>query len=186
MAKLIYLTNTSLDFFIEDESGSFNWTEPDDELFAFITDLVRPIGTHLYGRRLYEAMALWETEPALAAQSPLTADFADLWCGADKVVYSTTLEDVFTKRTRLERSFDPATVRGLKASSPHDLMVGGAELASVALAAGVVDECHFLVRPVVVGGGKAALAPGMRAGLHLLDEQRVGNGVVYLRYGIPS
>src|SRR5262245_35465786 len=132
MAKLIYLTNVSLDGYIEDEHGSVNWTEPDDELFAFITDLVRPMGTYLYGRRLYETMAVWETEPALAAQSELMADFADVWRAADKVVYSTTLDRVSTARTRLEGKFDPGSVRGMKALATSDLLVGGAHLAAQA------------------------------------------------------
>ena len=186
MAKLIYVSNVSLDGYIEDESGSFEWTEPDDELFAFITDLVRPINTHLYGRRLYEAMAVWETEPALAAQSELMADFAGIWQAADKVVYSTTLEAVPTANTRVERAFDPAAVREMKASASSDLTVGGAELAAHAFKAGLVDECHLFVRPVLVGGGKPGLPSDVRVDLELLDARRVGRGVAYLRYGIPT
>ena len=186
MAKLIYVSNVSLDGYIEDESGSFEWTEPDDELFAFITDLVRPINTHLYGRRLYEAMAVWETEPALAAQSELMADFAGIWQAADKVVYSTTLEAVPTANTRVERIFDPAAVREMKASASGDLTVGGAELAAHAFKAGLVDECHLFVRPVLVGGGKPGLPSDVRVDLELLDTRRVGRGVAYLRYGIPT
>ncbi|HWW53283.1 MAG TPA: dihydrofolate reductase family protein, partial [Acidimicrobiales bacterium] len=140
MAKLIYVSNVSLDGYIEDEHGSFEWTAPDDELFAFITDLVRPIGTYLYGRRLYDTMAVWETDPGLAAQSELMADFANVWQAADKVVYSTTLDDVSTAKTRLERNFDPAVVRAMKASAASDLTVGGAHLAAHALRAGLVDE----------------------------------------------
>src|SRR5579864_1505350 len=128
MAKLIYVSNVSLDGFIEDEQGSFDWSAPDDELFAFITDLVRPVGTYLYGRRLYDTMAVWETDPALAAQSELMADFANVWQAADKVVYSTTLDAVSTAKTRLERNFDPAAVREMKASATSDLTVGGAHL----------------------------------------------------------
>jgi len=130
MAKLIYVANVSLDGYIEDENGSFDWTAPDDELLAFIADLVRPVGTHLYGRRLYETMAVWETDPALAASSQLMADFANVWQAADKVVYSTTLDAASTARTRLERNFDPDSVRGMKASATTDLTVGGAQLAA--------------------------------------------------------
>jgi len=140
VAKLIYVTNVSLDGYIEDAQGSFDWTEPSDEVFVFITDLVRPIGTWLYGRRLYESMAVWETDPALAAQSELMADFADVWQTGEKVVYSTTLEGVSTERTRLERRFDPDAIRAMKASAAMDLTVGGANLAAQAFAEGLVDE----------------------------------------------
>jgi dihydrofolate reductase len=186
MAKLIYLTNVSLDGYIEDEHGGFDWTEPDDELFASITDLVRPVGTYLYGRRLYEAMAVWETDPALAAQSELMADFASVWQAADKVVYSTTLDAVPTEKTRLERNFEAASVREMKASATGDLTVGGAQLAAHALEAGLVDELQLLIRPVLVGGGKPALPTGTRADLELLGERRLSAGVVYLRYRIPT
>jgi dihydrofolate reductase len=186
MAKLIYVSNVSLDGYIEDEHGRFDWTAPDDELFAFITDLVRPVGTYLYGRRLYDTMAVWETDPALAAQSELMADFANVWQAADKVLYSTTLDAVSTAKTRLERNFDPAAVRAMKASATGDLTVGGAHLAAHALEAGLVDECHLFIRPVLVGGGKPALPSDTRADLELLDDRRLGNGVVYLRYRIPT
>ena len=186
MAKLIYLTNVSLDGYIEDAHGSFDWTPPDDDLFAFVTDLVRPVGTYLYGRRLYETMAPWETDPALAAQSELMANFANVWQAADKVVYSTTLDAVSTAKTRLEHNFDPAAVRDMKASATSDLTVGGAHLTAHALKAGLVDECHLFIRPVLVGGGKPALPTGTRAELELLDDRRLGKGVVYLRYRIPA
>jgi dihydrofolate reductase len=182
VAKLIYVSNVSLDGYIEDEHGSFDWTEPDDEVFAFITDLVRSVGTSLYGRRLYETMAVWETDPALAAQSELMADFANVWQAADKVVYSTTLEAVSTAKTRLERSFDPDSVRDMKASATSDLTVGGANVAAHAFKAGLVDECQLFIWPVLVGGGKPALPSDTRAELELLDERRFSNGVVYLRY----
>jgi dihydrofolate reductase len=185
MAKLIYVSNVSLDGYIEDEHGRFDWTEPDDEVFAFITDLVRSVGTSLYGRRLYEAMAVWETDPALAAQSELMADFANVWQAADKVVYSTTLEAVSTAKTRLERSFDPDSVRDMKASATSDLTVGGANLAAHAFKAGLVDECQLFIHPVLVGGGKPALPSDTRAELELLDERRFSNGVMYLRYRTP-
>ena len=185
MAKLIYVSNVSLNGYTEDEHGSFNWTAPDDELFAFITDLVRPVGTYLYGRRMYDTMALWETDPALAAQSELMADFADVWQGAEKVVYSTTLAATSTAKTRLEHNFDPASVRDLKASASSDLTIGGPHLAAQALKAGLVDECHLFIHPVLMGGGKPALPSDTRADLELLDDRRLGNGVVYLRYRMP-
>lgn len=186
MATLIYVSNVSLDGYIEDQNGSFAWGAPDDELFAFITDLVRPVGTHLYGRRLYETMCPWETDPALAAQSELMADFAAVWQAADKVVYSTTLDAVSTARTRLERDFDPASVRDLKASATGDLIVGGAHLAAHAFRAGLVDECQLLIRPIVLGGGKPALPIDVRADLELLDDRRIGQGVMYLRYRVAT
>ena len=184
MAKLLYVTNVSLDGFIEDEHGRFDWTEPDDEQFAFITDLIRPVGTYLYGRRLYESMAVWETDPALAAQSELTAEFARVWQAADKVVYSTTLDAVSTATSRLERRFDPDAVRAMKDAAGRDLMVGGANLAAHAFGAGLIDECHLFIGPAVLGRGKAALPSDLRAALELLDERRFDNGVVYVRHRI--
>ena len=184
MAKLLYVTNVSVNGCIEDERGSITWSEPDDDLFAFITDLVRPVGTHLYGRRLYDTMAMWETDPALAAASRLAADFADVWRAADKVVYSTTLTTPPTARTRVERTFDATSVRDLKAAATSDLTVGGAELAAQAFRAGLVDECHLIVRPVVLGGGKPALPHGVRVDLELLDARAVGRGSVHLRYRV--
>ena len=186
MAKLIYVTNVSVDGYIEDENGRFDWTDPDDGLFAFITDLVRPVGTYLYGRRLYDSMAVWETDPALAARSDLMADFAKVWQAADKVVYSTTLVAVSTAKTQLEHTFDADSVRDMKASATRDLTVGGAHLAAHALKAGLVDECHLFTHPVLVGGGKPSLPSDTRAELELLDERRFSNGVVYLRYRIPT
>jgi dihydrofolate reductase len=186
MATLIYVTNVSLDGYIEDEHGTFDWGTPDDEYFAFITDLVRPVGTYLYGRRLYEAMAVWETEPALAATSKPFADFADVWQKADKVVYSTTLDAVSTANTRVERGFDAASVREMKASATRNLMVGGAHLAAQAFRAGLVDECHLLIHPVLIGAGKPALPSHIRTNLELLDDRQIGNGVIYLRYRIPA
>ncbi len=182
MAKLIYLTNVSLDGFIEDETGSFDWLPLGNEVFAFHTGQLRSAGTLLYGRRLYEAMSLWETDATLAARSDLTADFASAWQAASKVVYSTTLTAVPTADTRLERRFDPAAVRELKATAGRDLMVGGADLAAQAFKAGLVDECRLMVLPVVVGGGKPGLPTGVRTDLELLDEHRFGNGVLHLRY----
>jgi len=182
MAKLIYIANVSLDGYIEDAHGNFEWTAPSDEVFAFITDVVRPAGTYLYGRRMYETMAVWETEPALAAQSELMAGFADMWRAADKIVYSTTLREVSTADTRLERRFDPELLRDLKTSAARDLTVGGPTLAAHAFDAGLVDECQLFVYPVLVGDGKPAFPSGARIQLELLEERRFANGVVNLRY----
>jgi dihydrofolate reductase len=182
VAKLIYSAIASLDGYIADEDGSFDWAVPDEEVHAFINDLIRPFGTYLYGRRMYEMMVGWETDPALAEQSPLMRDFAEIWKAADKVVYSRTLEAVSTSKTRMERDFDPETVRQLKASTGRDLTVSGPDLATHAFRAGLVDECDLFLAPVVVGGGKRALPEGVRVGLELLDERRFGNGMVYLRY----
>lgn len=182
MGKLIYATNVSIDGYIEDERGAFDWLPVDDEVFALHTEVLRSAGTFLYGRRLYEAMAVWETDAALAAQSDLMADFASAWQAATKVVYSATLPAVSTAETRIERRFDPAAVRELKATAGRDLTVGGANLAAHAFQAGLVDECRLFVFPVLVGGGKPGLPSGMRADLELLDEHRFRNGVVHLRY----
>jgi dihydrofolate reductase len=185
MAKLIYIANVSVDGFIEDASGSLDWGAPDEDVFVFITDLVRPVGTYLYGRRLYETMAVWETDASLAAQSPLMADFATVWQAADKVVYSATLQDASTTRTRLERSFDRDSVVEMKRSATSDLTVGGANLAAHAFKGGLVDECHLFIHPMLIGGGKPALpTDDTRAELELVDERRFTSGIVYLRYAI--
>jgi dihydrofolate reductase len=186
MAKLIYVTNMSVDGYIEDERGVFDLYTPDDDVFRSTTDLLRSVGTFLYGRRLYETMAVWETNAALAAQSDLMADFAAAWQAANKVVYSTSLGAVSTANTRLERHFDPTAVRELKAAASSNLTVGGANLAAQAFKAGLVDECQLFVWPMVVGGGKSALPTGTRADLKLLDERRFGNGVMHLRYRLPE
>ena len=186
MAKLIYVANVSLDGYIEDAHGRFEWTAPADEVFTFITDIVRPVGTYLYGRRMYETMAVWEADPTVAAQSELMADFADVWQAADKIVYSTTLPVVSTTNTRLERRFDPDSVREMKTSAASDLTVGGSTLAAHAFNAGLVDECQLFIYPVLVGGGKPAFPGDARVQLDLLEEHRFGAGVVYLRYRIQS
>jgi dihydrofolate reductase len=182
MAKLLYVMNASLDGYIADEDGRFDWGAPDEEYYSFINDLVRPVGTYLYGRRLYELMAVWETDPTAAAQSPVTREFAQLWQAADKVVYSRTLASAATTRTRIERDFEPEAVRQLKAAAGRDLTVGGPELGAQAITAGLVDEYQLFVWPVVVGGGKRFLPDRARLQLELLDERRFGSGVVYLRY----
>jgi dihydrofolate reductase len=182
MAKLIYLMIASLDGYVADEEGNFDWAAPDEEVHAFINDLDRPVGTYLYGRRMYETMAGWETDPTLADQSPLMRDFAEIWQAADKIVYSKTLETVSTAKTRIERDFDPEAVRQMKALAGRDLIVGGPELAAQAFKAGLVEECHLFVAPMVVGGGKRSLPKDVRLKLELLDERSFASGMVYLHY----
>ncbi len=186
MAKLIYTSNVSLDGFIEDETGSFEWTEPDEEYHRHINDAERGVGTYLYGRRIYETMAVWETDPSLAAFSPLTAEYAHIWQSADKIVYTSTLQSPVTTKTRLERSFDPETVRRLVESSARDVSVSGAELASHAFKAGLVDEVRLYVIPILVGGGKPGLPRGVFLRLELLDEHRFASGTVHLRYRVQK
>lgn len=181
MAKLIYTAITSLDGYVADEDGNFDWAEPDEEVHTFINDLERPVGTSLYGRRLYEVMIAWETLP-LADQPPFVRDFAEIWRAADKIVYSKTLEAVSSARTRIERDFDPEGVRQLKAAAERDIMVGGPDLAAQAFKAGLVDELHLFAAPVVVGGGRQSLPDNVRLKLELLDERRFGNGMVHLHY----
>jgi dihydrofolate reductase len=182
MARLIYAAITSLDGYVEDEDGKFDWGVPDEEVHAFINDLERPIGTYLYGRRLYEVMVAWENEDTVAGQPPSMYDFAEIWRAADKVVYSKTLERVSSARTRIERDFDPEAVRQLKARAEGDLTVGGPHLAAQAFKAGLVDDCHLFLAPIVVGGGKPSLPSSVRLELELLDERRFQSGVVHLRY----
>jgi dihydrofolate reductase len=182
MAKLLYVMNASLDGYIADEDGKFDWGAPGEEYYSFINNLLRPVGTYLYGRRLYELMAVWETDPAAAAQSPAAREFAEIWQAADKVVYSRTLQGAATTRTRIERGFDPEAVRRLKATAERDLTVGGPTLGAQAITAGLVDEYQLFVWPVVVGGGKPFLPSRVRLQLELLEERRFGSGVVYLCY----
>jgi dihydrofolate reductase len=182
MAKLIYAAITSLDGYVADENGNFDWAAPDEQVHAFINDLERPIGTYLYGRRMYEVMRYWETAPTAGDEPPVIRDYAELWRAADKVVYSTTLDEVSSARTRIERDFDAGAVRELKASAERDLTVGGSELAAQAIKAGLVDELHLFLTPVLVGGGNRALPDDVRVQLELLDERRFGNGVVHLHY----
>ncbi len=184
MGRLIYVANLSLDSYTEDRDGNFNWTEPAEEVFRFITNLIRADGTHLYGRRMYETMMVWETNPNLAGESPLMRDFAEVWQAADKIVYSRTLAAVLTRKTRLERNFDPAAIRQLKEAVDHDILIGGPELAAHAFRSGLIDECQLFIIPIIVGGGKQALPDNVRLNLELLEEHRFGNGVVFLRYRI--
>jgi dihydrofolate reductase len=187
MAKLIYSAIASLDGYVADENGKFDWAAPDAEVHTFVNDLERPVGTYLYGRRMYEVMAYWETAHTVADQTPIARDFAEIWRAADKVVYSRTLDEVSSARTRIERAFDPQAIRKLKASADRDLGIGGPELAAQALEAGLVDELQLFLAPVVVGGGNRALPDNVRVKLELLDERRFGNGMVFLRYraGVP-
>jgi dihydrofolate reductase len=186
MAKLIYSAIASTDGYVEDEHGKFDWATPDDEVLAFVNEQERPIGTYLYGRRMYETMVFWETVSTGADQSSLIRDFAELWRAAEKIVYSRTLQTTSSARTRVERDFDPESIRALKRTSPADITVGGAELAGQAIASGLVDECHLFLNPVLVGAGKRALPAGVRAQLELLDERRFGNGVVYVHYSLNA
>lgn len=181
---MVYTANVSLDGFTEDDRGSLDWAAPSDEVFAFITALEQSAGTYVYGRRMYEAMAVWETDRRLGAQSELMAEFAKMWQAADKVVYSTTLEAAATAKTRVERSFDADVVRAMMASATGHFTVGGANLARQAFEAGLIDECRLFVHPVVLGGGKPALPRRLRVDLELVDEQRFDSGVVYLRYRV--
>jgi dihydrofolate reductase len=185
MAKLIYSAITSLDGYVADEEGKFDWGEPDEEVHAFVNDLERPVGTYLYGRRMYEVMAAWETIP-LADEPPFIRDFAEIWQAAEKIVYSKTMDTVSTPRTRIEREFDPAEIRQMKATEGRDLIVGGPDLAAQAITAGLVDEWHLVLAPIVVGGGNQSLPDGVRLDLELLDERRFRNGMVYLSYSITT
>ena len=182
MAKLIYSAIASLDGYIEDEDGKFDWAAPDEEVLAFVNDLERPVGTYLLGRRMYETLAVWETDPGLAGPSPGSRDFAAIWQAAGKIVYSRTLQAASTARTRIEREFDPVAVRQEKEAAGHDLTVGGAALAAEAFRAGLVDELQLFLTPVLVGGGKHALPPGVSLKLELLEERRFRGGTVFLRY----
>jgi dihydrofolate reductase len=182
MAKLIYSAITSLDGYVADEDGNFDWAEPDEEVHSFVNDLERPVGTYLYGRRMYEVMVYWETAHTLRDQPPFVQDFAEIWQAADKIVHSKTLEAVSSARTSIERDFDPEAVRQMKARTGRDITVGGPDLAAQAIRAGLVDEYHLFVAPIVVGGGKQSLPDNVRLKLELLDERRFGNGMVYLHY----
>ena len=186
MARLIYSGITSLDGYVADADGSFGWSMPDEEVHTFVNDLERPVGTYLYGRRMFEVMVFWESADQVADQPAFVQDFTGIWQAADKVVYSTTLEKPSSARTRIERRFDAESVRQLKASSRRDISVGGPALAAQALRAGLVDECHLVLTPVVVGGGTSFLPDHRRLELDLLDERRFGNGVVHLHYAIRN
>jgi dihydrofolate reductase len=182
MAKLTYSAISSLDGYVADVDGNFDWAAPEEEVHTFINDLERPVGTYLYGRRMYEVMVAWESVHTLPDQPPFMHDYARIWQAADKIVYSKTLEAVSSARTRIERDLDPEAVRQMKAQAERDIIVGGPELAAQAIKAGLVDEWHLFVVPIVVGGGKRSLPDNVRVKLELLDERRFGNGTVYLHY----
>jgi dihydrofolate reductase len=183
MASLIYSAIASLDGFVEDEQGKFDWAAPDEEVHAFVNDLERPVGTYLYGRRMYETMVYWETDDD---QGAVARDYAEIWRAAEKVVFSRTLQRVSTERTRIEREFDPSAIKRLKDRSRSDITIGGAELAGQAIAEGLVDECHLFLGPVLVGGGKRALPADVHVELELMDERHFRNGVVFLRYRLRA
>lgn len=182
MANLIYSAIASLDGYIEDTDGKFDWAVPDEEVHSFINDLERAVGTYLYGRRMYETMMGWETDPGLTVASPLMHDFAQIWQAADKIVYSRTLEAVYTRKTQIERNFDPKAIRQLKDSAKHDILIGGPDLAAHAFISGLIDECHLFLVPVLVGGGKRFIPNNIRLELELLEERSFDNGMVFLRY----
>jgi dihydrofolate reductase len=186
MAKLIYSAIASLDGYVEDRDGKFGWAAPDEEVHGFVNDLERPIGTYLYGRRMYETMVFWETVSTGPDESAAVRDYAELWRAAEKIVYSRNLDAPSSARTRIEPEFDADSVRRLKESSRSDMSVGGAELAGQAIAAGLVDECHLFLNPISVGGGKAALPDHVRVRLELLDERRFESGVIYLHYRVAG
>jgi dihydrofolate reductase len=186
MAKLIYSAITSLDGYVADEDGKWDWSMPDEQVHAFVNDLERPVGTHLYGRRMYEVLVAWESPDLVADEGPVLRDYSEIWRAADKVVYSRTLETASSARTRIERDFDPEAVRDMKAQAERDISVGGPELAAQAIRSGLVDEIHLLVSPIVVGGGNPALPDDVRLPLELLDERRFGNGVVHLHYRVAG
>lgn len=182
MAKLIYSAIASADGYVEDAAGRFDWAAPDDEVHRFVNDLARPVGTYLYGRRMYETMRYWETAHTVPGQSSAAREFAGIWQAAEKIVFSTTLASVPGARTRIERNFSPAMIRQLKSAAEHDMTVGGSDLAGQAIKAGLVDELQLFLVPIVVGGGKRALPDGVRTDLELLDTRRFAGGAVYLRY----
>jgi dihydrofolate reductase len=184
MARLIYSAIASLDGYVADEEGEFGWAAPDEEVHAFVNDLERPLGTYLYGRRMYEVMKVWEGDDFLAGEPPCMHDFAALWRAAEKIVYSRTLDGVATPRTKLERAFEPAAIRELKEREERDLGIGGSELAAQALEAGLVEECHLFVVPIVVGAGKPAFSVRSHLPLRLRDRRSFGNGTIYLRYDV--
>lgn len=186
MAKLIYSALTSLDLYVADATGNFDWAAPDEDVHQFVNDLARPIGTNLYGRRMYEVLVAWESDDIVVGEPPVIADFAAIWRGADKIVYSRSLEAVSSARTTIERDFDPEAIRLMKASADRDISVGGPELAAEAIRAGLVDEIHLFFNPILVGGGNAALPDDVRVPLELLDEHWFGNGVVYVRYRVVA
>lgn len=186
VAKLIYSAITSLDGYVADTEGNFDWSAPDDEVHRFVNDLERPIGTYLYGRRMYEVMVYWQTAPTRSLEPSAEEEYAEIWQAADKIVYSTSLETISSAKTRIERGFDPEKIKQLKAAAARDISMGGPTLAAQAMKLGLVDECHLFLSPIVVGGGRQALPDNVRVELDLLDERRFRNGVVQLHYRIKA
>jgi dihydrofolate reductase len=184
MAKLIYSAISSLDGYVADTEGKFDWSAPDEEVHRSVNDLERPIGTYLCGRRIYDVMRYWDTAPTGNGEQSAGQEYAKIWQAADKIIYSKSLEQVSTARTRIEREFDPQAIQRMKADATRDISVGGSTLAAQALKFGLVDECHLFLSPIVVGGGTPALPDNVRMPLELLDEHRFGNGVVHLHYRI--
>jgi dihydrofolate reductase len=184
MGYLIYSAISSLDGYIEDKGGKFDWAAPDEEVHSFVNNLERTAGTYLYGRRMYETMMVWETDPTLAAESSLMHDFAEIWQAADKIVYSRTLNVASTRNTTIERAFDPEAIRQMKKAAKQEILVGGPNLAAHAFQSGLIDECHLFLVPVIVGGGKQSLPSNVRLDLELLDERRFDNGTIFLRYRV--
>jgi dihydrofolate reductase len=182
MAKLIYSAICSLDGYVADEDGDFSWATPDDELHSFVNDLERPIGTYLYGRRMYETMVFWETAEVPPDQCDPASEYVDIWQAAEKVVFSRTLDEVSSKKTRLEREFDPEAIRRLVTEAERDISIGGPELAGEAIRAGLVDDYHLFISPIVVGGGNPSLPNDARVELELVDQRRFGSGVIHLHY----
>ena len=186
VAKLIYTAISSLDGYVADAEGNFDWSAPDDEVHRFVNELERPIGTYLYGRRMYYVMRYWETAPTGNGKPSAEQEYAKIWQAADKIIYSKSLEQVSSARTRIERAFDPQAIQQLKAAATRDVSVSGPTLAAQAIKLGLVDECRLFLSPIVVGGGNPALPDNVRLGLELLDERRFGNGVVYLHYRVKT
>jgi dihydrofolate reductase len=186
MAKLIYSAISSLDGYVADAEGNFDWSVPDEEVHTFVNNLERPIGTYVYGRRMYEVMRYWETAPTGISEQSAEQEYAEIWQAADKIIYSRSLETVSTAKTWIEREFDPKAIQQLKAAAARDISVGGPTLAAQALRLGLVDECHLFLSPIVVGGGTQALPDKVRLELELLDERRFGNGVVHLHYRVKG
>ena len=186
MARLIYAAIASLDGYVADADGTFDWAEPDEEVHAFVNELERPVGTYLYGRRMYEVMVYWETADTLPEEPAVVRDFTKLWLSADKIVYSTTLAEVSSARTTIEKTFEPEAIQRLKSTAQRDISIGGPHLAAEAFRAGLVDEVHLILAPVIVGGGTRALPDDVRVGLELLDERRFAGGMVHLHYRVTS
>lgn len=186
MAKLIYTAISSLDGYVADVEGNFEWSAPDEEVHRFVNDLERPIGTYLLGRRMYEVMRYWDTAPTGDHEPSAGQEYAKIWQATDKIVYSKSLHRVSAGNTRIEREFEPEAIKQLKTTATRDVSVGGPTLAAQALKLGLVDECHLFLSPIIVGGGNPALPDNVRLGFELLDTRRFANGVVHLHYRVRT